>query len=122
MESEGNDRADINLPGSQLQLLQDAASVTKGESYLTNPPFCSDDTISFWSPGSVVLVLYNAGPLDVSWAKSSDQVVAILESFFPAQSAGTALGYVLTGQYNPAGRLPNTWPASLNQVSSPDVT
>ena len=32
-----------------------------------------------------VLVLYNAGPLDVSWALSSDKVVAILESFFPAQ-------------------------------------
>ena len=31
VESEGNDRADINLPGSQLQLLQDAASVSKGE-------------------------------------------------------------------------------------------
>ena len=30
VESEGNDRADINLPGSQLQLLQDAASVSKG--------------------------------------------------------------------------------------------
>ena len=32
-----------------------------------------------------ILVLYNAGPLDVSWAFSSDKVVAIIESFFPAQ-------------------------------------
>ena len=32
-----------------------------------------------------ILVLYNAGPLDVSWAVGSDKVVAILESFFPAQ-------------------------------------
>lgn len=32
-----------------------------------------------------ILVLYNAGPLDVSWAVDSDKVVAILESFFPAQ-------------------------------------
>ena len=32
-----------------------------------------------------VLVLYNAGPLDVSWAVSSDKVVAILESFLPGQ-------------------------------------
>ena len=76
----------------------------------------------FWSPGPVVLVLYNAGPLDVSWAQNSNQVVAILESFFPAQSAGIALAYVLTGQYNPGGRLPNTWPASLDQVSSSLVT
>ena len=32
------------------------------------------------------------------------------------QSAGDALVAVLTGKYNPAGRLPNTWPASLNDV------
>ena len=35
------------------------------------------------------------------------------------QVAGEALANVLTGQYNPAGRLPNTWPASLDQV--PDM-
>ena len=32
-----------------------------------------------------ILVLYNAGPLDVSWAVNSNKVVAIIESFFPAQ-------------------------------------
>lgn len=32
------------------------------------------------------------------------------------QSAGDALVAVLTGRYNPAGRLPNTWPASLSDV------
>ena len=63
-----------------------------------------------------MLVLYNAGPLDISWAKNSDRVMAILENFFPGQTAGTALADVLTGKYNPAGRLPNTWPASLDQV------
>ncbi len=35
--------------------------------------------------GPTVLVLYNAGPLDISWAKDSDKVVAIIEHFFPAQ-------------------------------------
>ena len=30
-------------------------------------------------------MLYNAGPLDVSWAVNSNKVVAILESYFPAQ-------------------------------------
>ena len=32
-----------------------------------------------------IVVLYNVGPLDVSWAVNSNKVVAILESFFPAQ-------------------------------------
>ena len=33
----------------------------------------------------VVLVLFNAGPLDISWAKNSNQVVSIIEMFYAAQ-------------------------------------
>ncbi len=36
--------------------------------------------------------------------------------FFP-QSTGDALAQILTGIYNPGGRLPNTWPLSVQQVS-----
>ena len=71
---------------------------------------------SFLLIGPVILVLYNACPLDIGWAKTSDRVMAILEQFFPAQTAGTALANILTGKYSPAGCLPNTWPASLEQV------
>ena len=66
--------------------------------------------------GPTMLAVYSGGPLDISWAKENDNVTAILQSFFPAQTAGSALALVLTGGYNPAGRLPNTWPASLDQV------
>lgn len=100
VESEGNDRPDINFPGQQLQLLKDAVAAS------SNAP--------------VVLVLYNAGPLDVSWAISNTNVKSIIESYFPAQTGGTALAKVMTGEYNPAGRLPNTWPKSLNDV--PPIT
>ena len=54
--------------------------------------------------------------MDITWAKENKKVVAILENLFPAQSAGTALAMILTGRYNPAGRLPFTWPASLDQI------
>ena len=127
LESEGNDRADINLPGQQLQLLQDAANSAHGLNTVTiisltppAPPFFISSLSLSLSPfscsGPLILALYNAGPLDISWAKNSPRVMAILENFFPAQTAGTALANIITGSYNPAGRLPNTWPASLNQV------
>lgn len=66
----------------------------------------------------VILLLFNAGPLDVSWAQTHPSVHAILACFFPAQAAGTAVTKVLLGQdgANPAGRLPATWPAGMHQV------
>ncbi|XP_025097185.1 probable beta-D-xylosidase 2 [Pomacea canaliculata] len=99
IESEGNDRADLELPGKQLQLLQDAVTAADGK--------------------PVVLLLFNAGPLNITWAVQSPGVVAILECFFPAQSAGTAIFMALTnygGVSSPAGRLPATWPLLASQI------
>ena len=41
-----------------------------------------------------------------------------MECFLPAQATGDALYQVFTNSNgaNPAGRLPMTWPASMNQV------
>ena len=36
IETEGHDRSDINLPGSQLQLLQDSANTAIGELLVCN--------------------------------------------------------------------------------------
>ncbi|XP_019615390.1 PREDICTED: probable beta-D-xylosidase 6 [Branchiostoma belcheri] len=98
IESEGRDRADLSLPGKQLQLLKDAVS------YASSKP--------------VVLLLFNAGPLDISWAKDNDAVKAIVECFLPAQATGEALRRMFLNENNanPAGRLPFTWPASMDQV------
>ena len=92
IESEGHDRAHLSLPGYQLQLLQDAVSVGK----------------------PTMLVLYNAGPVDISWAK--DNVDVIMLNFLPGQNAGKALIAVLLGNESPAGRLPYTWPVNMDQV------
>ena len=67
----------------------------------------------------VVLLLFNGGPLDISWAIASPQVKVIMECFFPAQGTGQALYrmFLNEGQWsNPAGRLPMTWPTSLEEV------
>ncbi|XP_071112668.1 uncharacterized protein [Haliotis cracherodii] len=99
IESEDNDRYDINLPGYQLQMLQDVAA-NRNET-------------------PVVLLLFNAGALNVTWADQSSDIAAILECFFPAQATGEALRRVTINEgpgSNPAGRLPATWPASEDQI------
>ncbi|XP_054855841.1 uncharacterized protein LOC129343576 isoform X4 [Eublepharis macularius] len=93
LEMEANDRKDLTLPGHQLQLLKDTVTLAAGR--------------------PVILLLFNACPLDISWAKSHDGVGAILACFFPAQATGLAIAKVLVAAEgaNPAGRLPATWPA-----------
>jgi beta-glucosidase len=65
------------------------------------------------------LLLFNAGPLDITVALMSPAVTAILECFFPAMTTGEAVYKVLVnddGKSVPAGRMPLTLPAYLNQV------
>ncbi|KAM9116612.1 uncharacterized protein ACDP82_017913 [Pangshura tecta] len=98
LETEENDRRDLSLPGRQQELLQDAVA---------------------WATGHpVILLLFNAGPLDVGWAQAHHGVGAILACFFPAQATGIAIIKVLLGEEgaSPAGRLPATWPAGMDQV------
>lgn len=66
----------------------------------------------------MVVVLFNAGPLDITWADGNPEVTSILECFFPAQEAGASLLQVVQGEASPAGRLPFTWYRAANQVAS----
>lgn len=63
--------------------------------------------------------MFNAGPLNINLAINNTKVKAILECFFPAQAGGEAIKRVLfNDNSNPAGRLPYTWPFSINDVPS----
>ena len=67
----------------------------------------------------IIVLLIHAGPLNINNAVYSSKVRAILDCFFPAQSGGEAIRHVLLNDImgaNPAGRLPFTWPASLDDV------
>jgi beta-glucosidase len=101
VEAEGRDRQDIGLPPAQERLLQ---AVCKA-----NP--------------KTVLVLLNAGPLSVRWAR--DNVPAIIEAWYPGEEGGTAIADVLFGDYNPGGKLPYTVYESTSQIppqSEYDIT
>ncbi|MGA6169659.1 glycoside hydrolase family 3 protein [Streptomyces sp. NPDC012600] len=88
VESEGFDRTDLRLPGHQDALVHAVAAV--------NP--------------RTVVVVNSGSPVELPWR---DEVAAVLLAWFPGQEAGHALADVLTGAYEPGGRLPTTWPAVL---------
>lgn len=89
---ESHSRTSLELPGRQQQLLEAL--------HATGVP--------------VVLVLINGQPLTVNWA--SQNVPAILESWFPSVEGGTAIAETLFGDYNPGGKLTITFPRSTGQI------
>ena len=48
----------------------------------------------------------------------SDKIPAIVQGWFIGSEAGDALADVLTGDTNPSGKLPFTWPVSLQDVGA----
>ncbi|KAL8575359.1 hypothetical protein ACOMHN_048652 [Nucella lapillus] len=99
IESEDNDRRDLELPGQQKELIL--------------------DVLKFAPKTPLVLVIFSAGPVNVSFADLNPRVAAILQCFFSAQATGTALRHVLLNDVpdsSPAGRSPYTWPLYASQL------
>ena len=81
----GGDKTSIDLPADQRRLLEQAKATGK----------------------PLVVVLMNGSTLDLSWAK--EHASAIIEAWYPGQAGGLAVGNVIAGNANPAGRLPLTF-------------
>ncbi|MFT3896330.1 MAG: beta-glucosidase BglX [Thermomonas sp.] len=92
MSGEASSRTDIGLPGVQEQLALAVQATGK----------------------PVVLVLFNGRPLTLG--ALPERMPAILDAWFPGTEAGHAIADVLFGDYNPAGRLPITFPRNVGQV------
>jgi len=88
----GGDRTDIRLPRVQRDLLQALKAAGK--------------------PLVVVLTSGSALALPEENAYAS----AILEAWYPGEEGGTAIAETLAGDNNPAGRLPLTFYASVDQL------
>ena len=65
-----------------------------------------------------IVVLETGGPVLMPWI---DKVAAVLEAWYPGTSGGEAIARVLTGEVNPSGRLPVTFPQSLAQLPRPTL-
>lgn len=61
-----------------------------------------------------IVVLVSSFPYAINWTQ--DNVPAILHMALNSQEEGNALSDVLFGNYNPAGRLVQTWPRSVEQL------
>ncbi len=90
-ESEGFDRAHIDLPDAQTSLLARLAEAVPGL--------------------PIVAVLFNGGAVRTStWDHAAS---AVLECWLAGQATGSAVADVLTGAVNPSGRLAETIPLRL---------
>jgi beta-glucosidase len=88
----GRDRPEsFHLPGDQDKLIADVAAV--------NP--------------NTIVVLNTSLPVAMPWL---DQVKSVVQMWWPGDQGGPATANVLLGRINPAGRLPFTWPRSLDEM------
>lgn len=68
----------------------------------------------FKANSKTVLVLMSSFPYAVNW--SQEHLPAIVHCTHNSQELGSALASVLFGDYNPAGRLTQTWPKSIEDL------
>jgi beta-glucosidase len=61
-----------------------------------------------------IVVLISSFPYAINWTQAN--VPAIVHMALNSQEEGRALADVLFGEYNPGGRLVQTWPRSLDQL------
>ncbi|HEY8939911.1 MAG TPA: glycoside hydrolase family 3 C-terminal domain-containing protein, partial [Cellvibrio sp.] len=64
------------------------------------------------------VVLQTGGAVLMPWL---NEVGAVLEAWYPGTSGGEAIARVLTGEVNPSGHLPITFPAAETQLPRPKI-
>ena len=86
------DRDDLNLLGSQNEMVQEILKTGK----------------------PVIVLLINGRPLTIN--EIDEKAPAILECWFLGEETGTAVAKTIFGEVNPGGKLPITFPRSVGQL------
>lgn len=98
---EAVDRLGMDLVGDQDELIEAVAAA--------NP--------------NTVVVLHTPGPVEMPWL---DDVAGVVQGWYAGAGSGESIANVLWGDAEPGGRLPMTFPTSVDQVvpidPSPSVT
>jgi beta-glucosidase len=92
-DCEGHDRKSYELPYNQNHVIESLAKTNK----------------------NFIYVNISGNAVAMPW---QNKVPAIVQGWFIGSEAGDALADVLTGYINPSGKLPFTWPASLQDVGA----
>jgi beta-glucosidase len=92
MSGEAASLVDLGLPGRQRALAEAVLDLGK----------------------PVVVTLSSGRPLTLPWL--FERADAVLATWFLGHEAGHAVADVLTGKFNPTGRLPVSWPRHVGQV------
>lgn len=95
-ESEGFDRADMQMPDGHLRMIEAVAQA---------------------NPNTVVVLLCGCA-VECPWA---DRVKAILYMGLPGQAGGEAAADLLYGRAEPGGRLAESWPFAYSDVPSSEI-
>ncbi|MFL2701648.1 MAG: glycosyl hydrolase family 3 [Gammaproteobacteria bacterium] len=90
-ETEGNDRDSLLLPLKQNELIEKVCAANK----------------------NTVVVLNTGSPCEMPW---NDHAEAILQCWFPGQEFGNSLADIIFGNVNPSGKLPTTFPVTLQDT------
>jgi len=94
---------------------RDMSGEAKSRSNITIPGIQEDLVRELMATGKPLVVLINAGrPLIFNYI--SDNVPAILYTWWLGSEAGNAIADVLFGDYNPSAKLPITFPRSIGQI------
>jgi beta-glucosidase len=92
MSGEAKSKANIHLPGAQEELVKAV--------YKTGKP--------------MVVLTMSGRPLIFNW--TADHASALLHTWWLGSEAGNAMADVLFGDYNPAGKLPMSFPRDEGQI------
>jgi beta-glucosidase len=90
-EGEFRDRAKLSLPGHQQELIDAVAATGK----------------------PTIVVLIGGSAVTMPWLS---KVGAVIDAWYPGEAGGEAVADALFGDYNPAGRLPVTFPVFEGQL------
>lgn len=92
---EGRSRAELSLPGPQMQLIREVTAANR----------------------NTAVLLFNGRPLVLT--ELTETVPAILEMWYPGTEAGNAAARLLWGEANPCGKLSAGLPRSVGQYPMP---